>query len=89
MTKEIVLVVYTEYRVVGKGLTSFARVTSDGRISISLDLKNKLPDLPRDHANPVEEFAVDDIDFDSPPNINIVIMIVGSRGVLVICQFHP
>jgi sterol 3beta-glucosyltransferase len=75
-----VLVEYAEYRVVGKGLTSFARVTPDGRISISLDLRNKLPDLPQDHANPVKEFAIDDIDYENPPLINIVIMIVGSRG---------
>ncbi|KAF8589708.1 glycosyltransferase family 1 protein [Ramaria rubella] len=70
---------YAEYRLVGKGLDSFARVTPDGRISISLDLKNKLPDLPLGYANPVKEFAVDE-NYDKPPRINIVIMIVGSRG---------
>jgi sterol 3beta-glucosyltransferase len=65
---------------VGKGLTSSARVTPDGRISITLDLKNKLPDLPQGYANPVQEFAVDEKAYGNPPRINIVIMIVGSRG---------
>ena len=75
---------YEEYRVVGKGLTSYARVTPDGKISITLDLKNKLPDLPENYANPVKEFAVDEKEYDNPPHINIVIMIVGSRGALII-----
>jgi len=50
----------------GEGSRIFARVTPEGRISISLDLKNKLPDLPRNHANRVEEFAVDEQDYDKP-----------------------
>lgn len=80
---------YAEYRVVGKGLASFAQVTPDGRISISLDLRNKLPDLPQDYANRVAEFAVDERDYDKPPKINIVIMIVGSRGALKSLNHSP
>lgn len=73
----------TEYSVLGKGLASSARVTPDGRISIILDLKNKLPDLPHNYANPVKEFGVDEKEYDNLPHINIVIMIVGSRGALI------
>lgn len=73
---------YAEYKAIGKGLASSARVTPDGRIVISLDLKNKLPDLPPDYAADVEEFAVEDTaaKWRDCPSLNIVIMIVGSRG---------
>ncbi|TDL28120.1 glycosyltransferase family 1 protein [Rickenella mellea] len=71
---------YAEYKASGKGLDSFARMTDDGRIVITLNLKQKLPDLPKDYAKTVKEFAVDPKTFDLPPKINIVIMIVGSRG---------
>lgn len=64
----------------GKGLSSFARVEEDGRIVISLDLAKKLPDLPENHALNVEEFAVDSSHWKDVPRMNIVIMIVGSRG---------
>ncbi|KAG8746143.1 hypothetical protein FRC10_006009 [Ceratobasidium sp. 414] len=71
---------YAAYKAIGKGLTSSAEVTQDGRIVISLDMKKKLPDLPRDYANPVREYAVDKEDWHTAPAMNVVIMIVGSRG---------
>ncbi|KAG6831244.1 hypothetical protein H0H87_005810 [Tephrocybe sp. NHM501043] len=71
---------YAEWKSTGKGLNSLARVTDDGRIVISLDLAQKLPDLPKDYARDVEEFAVDETEWKQYPSLNIVIMIVGSRG---------
>ncbi|KAG6852494.1 hypothetical protein C0991_011514 [Blastosporella zonata] len=71
---------YAEWKSTGKGLNSMARVTDDGRIVISLDLAQNLPDLPKDYARDVEEFAVDEAEWKQYPNLNIVIMIVGSRG---------
>ena len=71
---------YAEYKATGKGLSSFARVGDDGRIVISLDLKQKLPDLPKDYAKAVEEFALDEKTWKNVPAMRIVIMIVGSRG---------
>jgi hypothetical protein len=71
---------YAEYKAAGKGLASFARVSDDGRIIISLDLKQKLPDLPKDYAKPVKEFALDEQTWREVPQMAIVIMIVGSRG---------
>ncbi|KAJ7272823.1 UDP-Glycosyltransferase/glycogen phosphorylase [Mycena rebaudengoi] len=70
---------YIEYKSIGKGLNSSARMSPDGRIVISLDLKRKLPDLPEDYAQDVREFAVDP-EWKNYPSMNIVIMIVGSRG---------
>ncbi|KAG6918563.1 hypothetical protein DXG01_013362 [Tephrocybe rancida] len=71
---------YAEWKSMGKGLNSVARVTDDGRIVISLDLAQKLPDLPKDYARDVKEFAVDETEWKQYPSLNIVIMIVGSRG---------
>ena len=71
---------YTEWKSTGEGLISSAQATHDGRISVSLDLKQDLPDLPPDHAHHVQEFAVDDAQWKQHPGMNIVIMIVGSRG---------
>ncbi|KAJ7684426.1 glycosyltransferase family 1 protein [Mycena polygramma] len=71
---------WVEYNASGKGLASMARVLPDGRIVISLDLKQKLPDLPQDHAQDIQEFAVDKTEWKKYPSLNIVIMIVGSRG---------
>ncbi|KAJ6546815.1 glycosyltransferase family 1 protein [Mycena capillaripes] len=71
---------FVEYTSSGKGLASMARVLPDGRIVISLDLKQKLPDLPQDHAQDIQEFAVDKTEWKKYPSLNIVIMIVGSRG---------
>jgi sterol 3beta-glucosyltransferase len=78
---------YAEYNSSGEGLSSSAHVTEDGRISVSLDLKNQLPDLQEVHAKDVKEFAVDLRGWKDVPKMNIVIMIVGSRGVLrIICS---
>ncbi|PVF99014.1 glycosyltransferase family 1 protein [Serendipita vermifera] len=86
---------YISYATSGRGLASSARITDEGRILVSLDLKKALPDLPKDYANPVREFAIDPTlekhlsGIIEPPEIreggkipvmNIVIMIVGSRG---------
>ncbi|KAG8698648.1 hypothetical protein FRC08_005788, partial [Ceratobasidium sp. 394] len=71
---------YAAYKAMGKGLASSAEVTPDGRIVISLDMKKALPDLPRDYANPVREYAIDKEDWHTAPAMNVVIMIVGSRG---------
>ncbi|CCO30407.1 hypothetical protein BN14_04436 [Rhizoctonia solani AG-1 IB] len=46
---------YATYKALGKGLSSSANMTPDGRIVITLDLHKKLPDLPKDYANPVRE----------------------------------
>ena len=71
---------YSTYQALGKGLISSARITEDGEIVISLDLKEALPDLPKDYAKPVREYAVDPDSLAKVPAMNIVIMIVGSRG---------
>lgn len=56
---------------------------------ISLDLAQKLPDLPKDYARDVKEFAVDETEWKRYPSMNIVIMIVGSRGELAMSYPHP
>ncbi|KAJ1310549.1 hypothetical protein OPQ81_007279 [Rhizoctonia solani] len=71
---------YASYQSLGKGLSSSANMTPDGRIVITLDLHKKLPDLPKNYANPVREYAVDRVDWRVAPPMSIVIMIVGSRG---------
>jgi sterol 3beta-glucosyltransferase len=71
---------YAEYIATGSGLYSKARVEPDGRIVISLDLKQRLPDLPPDYAPEVQEFGVDKSKWMEYPSMCIVIMIVGSRG---------
>lgn len=73
---------YASYMNVGRGLSSSANITPDGTISVKLDLKHKLPDLPEEHAQEVKEFAVeeDELEWRRFPSLNIVIMIVGSRG---------
>jgi hypothetical protein len=75
---------YAEYKSSGKGLTSSAQLTEDGRISVELDLKKQLPDLHEEYAKDVKEFAVDSRGWKNVPKMNMVIMIVGSRGVTVI-----
>ena len=77
----------------GTGLASSARVLDDGRISISLNLKKALPELPADYAQDVHEFAVDKKDYAAVPSLSIVIMIVGSRGMSplegrILCAHH-
>lgn len=71
---------YAEYVASGTGLASSAHVLEDGRISISLNLKKALPELPPDYAQDVQEFAIDKKDYAAVPALSIVIMIVGSRG---------
>ena len=73
---------YAQYTSQGKGLLSIARLSLDGQISMSLDLKKILPDfLPSQIlTQEVDEFAVDRAGWKDCPNMNIVIMIVGSRG---------
>ncbi|TFK31981.1 glycosyltransferase family 1 protein [Crucibulum laeve] len=71
---------YTKYSSDGKGLSSFASLSSEGCIDLSFNFKRKLPDLPKDHARDVNEFAVDKTRWRDYPSMNIVIMIVGSRG---------
>ena len=61
-------------------MVSAARVAPDGRIGVTLDLKERLPDLPEDHAPQVAEFGVDEGNWQKYPSMSIVIMIVGSRG---------
>lgn len=57
---------------------------SDGMINIWVDLKKALPDLPKDYARPVKEWGVDPSGGDDCPPMNIVIFIVGSRGMFFI-----
>ena len=64
----------------GRGLDSRARIDPDGSIVISLNVKESLPDLTSDHADEVEEFAVDKSRQGQVPKMSIVVMIVGSRG---------
>jgi hypothetical protein len=71
---------YGEYVSSGKGLKSLATIGPDGQISLTFDLKQHLPDLPTDHAREVKEFAIDQTKWRDYPSMNIVIMIVGSRG---------
>lgn len=73
---------YTQYTSLGEGLLSIAKLSLDGQISISFDLKKYLPDfLPSQIlTQEVDEFAVDREGWKDCPNMNIVIMIVGSRG---------
>ncbi|KAJ8093380.1 hypothetical protein PM082_020237 [Marasmius tenuissimus] len=71
---------YSRYSKLGKGLESSANLEPDGSISISLNLKKKIPDLPKDYAQEVDEFGVDHSPGRVVPKMCIVIMIVGSRG---------
>ena len=71
---------YARYSSFGKGLSSIASLSPDGCIDLSLDLKKDLPELPKDYAREVAEFGVDKREWSHYPHMNIVIMIVGSRG---------
>jgi len=62
------------------GLDSAASINPDGRISLQFDLKEGVPHMPQEHAQDVEEFAVDEKGWNVCPKMNIVVMIVGSRG---------
>lgn len=73
---------YAQYMSQGPGLLSIAKLSLDGQISMSFDLKKYLPDfLPSQIlTQEVVEFAVDHERWRDCPSMNIVIMIVGSRG---------
>ncbi|KAF7777854.1 CAZyme family GT1 [Agaricus bisporus var. burnettii] len=60
-------------------LPTSVQLHSDGRINVSLALNRGLPDLPRNHALHVDEFAID-LNWRDCPCMSIVIMVVGSRG---------
>jgi sterol 3beta-glucosyltransferase len=66
----------------GPGLLSIAKLSLESQISMSFDLKKYLPDfLPSQIlTQEVDEFAVDHERWRDCPSMNIVIMIVGSRG---------
>ena len=71
---------YSSYSSSGDGMDSVAHLTKDGRIEMTFDVKTKLPHLDSDHAMDVHEYDIDrSTHFNTPP-LNIVIMIVGSRG---------
>jgi hypothetical protein len=74
---------YAEYVTQGKGLDSVASIRPDGRISLRFDLKDGVSDMPQEHGQDVEEFAVDEKEWKLCPKMNIVIMIVGSRGMSI------
>ena len=71
---------YADWSGAGPGLDSRAKVAEDGTINIWVDLKKALPDLPKDYARPVKEWATDPERSADCPLLNIVIFIVGSRG---------
>jgi hypothetical protein len=75
----------------GKGLSSLAKLNTDGRIAIDLSIPKSaksLPDLPEDYAPEVEEDGVEverthlsgGARFGGVPKLSILICIVGSRG---------
>jgi len=69
---------YSKYATQGKGLDSTASINPDGRISLNFDLKEGMPHMPPEQD--IEEFAVDVTGWNVCPKMNIVVMIVGSRG---------
>lgn len=71
---------YDKYVSNGVGLLSTATVIDDGRIGINLQFPNSISDLPADYAQDVSEFGIDHRPVAKPPQLKIVIMIVGSRG---------
>nr|XP_019043873.1 hypothetical protein I302_07144 [Kwoniella bestiolae CBS 10118]OCF22803.1 hypothetical protein I302_07144 [Kwoniella bestiolae CBS 10118] len=71
---------YTNFTSDGPGLDSKAVLDEMGMINIWVDLKKPLPDLPKDYARAVKEYAVDRRKGVKCPPLNIVIFIVGSRG---------
>ncbi|WRT69975.1 uncharacterized protein IL334_006966 [Kwoniella shivajii] len=71
---------FTHFTSDGPGLDSKAILDEMGMINISVNLKKPLPDLPKDYARPVKEYAIDTRKGVKCPPLNIVIFIVGSRG---------
>jgi hypothetical protein len=55
-------------------------MNDEGMINIWVDLKQKVPDLHKDYAREVQEFATDPGGGVDCPPLSIVIFIVGSRG---------
>lgn len=78
----------THFEVASSDLKASARLRWDGRIEMSFDAKKKLPDLPPDYLAPDE--AEPDVESIRPgrsgrdryqvPKLNILLLIVGSRG---------
>ncbi|KAF9026710.1 glycosyltransferase family 1 protein [Hymenopellis radicata] len=64
----------------GEGLASSASITRDGRINVELDLKAKVLDLPRIAEDSGEDYTARKFSPSEFSRMNIVIMIVGSRG---------
>ncbi|OCF77518.1 hypothetical protein I204_01506 [Kwoniella mangroviensis CBS 8886] len=71
---------YANFTSDGPGLDSKAVLDDMGMINIWVDLKKPLPDLPKDYARAVKEYAVDRRKGVKCSPLNIVIFIVGSRG---------
>ena len=71
---------YTRFQAGGEGLISQTALELDGRLSISLNILRNLPDLPKDYAKDVYETATDAENYHNPPRMNIVVMLVGTRG---------
>lgn len=55
-------------------------MTDEGMINIWVNLKEQVPDLHKDYAREVKEFATDPEGGADCPPLSIVIFIVGSRG---------
>ncbi len=64
----------------GEGLASSASITRDGRINVELEFKAKVPNLPRVEEDSGEDQTARKFTPSEFPKMNIVIMIVGSRG---------
>jgi sterol 3beta-glucosyltransferase len=71
---------YADFHRDGPNLESKASLTDEGMINIWVNLRNQVPDLPKDYARPVQEYAVDPVGALDCPPLNVVIFIVGSRG---------
>lgn len=73
---------FADLEVSGPGAASRAAVVADGTVSVWLDVKKELPDLPQLLVPPrrIPEVAVDINGGTDCPPLNIVIFVVGSRG---------
>lgn len=65
----------------GTALHTRAEVGDDGRIHLTYDAKHELPELPETPLQP-QEAPIDRGKPPHPPALNILILIVGSRGAL-------
>ncbi|WVR09698.1 hypothetical protein IAU60_006774 [Kwoniella sp. DSM 27419] len=61
-------------------MSTFAQVDEYGKVDISLKVHKALPNLPSEAPAPVREVDVDPASWNDCPPLDIVIMIVGSRG---------